>query len=90
MTTKMQSCIDHIKTSTDVDPWAMEMVEQIITEYDKRFDQVLEIIDAKSREYIDWLNNRPHPDYGYHAAYIITVRDRIKKAVMELKSTTEE
>lgn len=45
MTTKMQSCIDHIKTSHDVDPWAMEMVERIFTEYDKRFDQVLEIID---------------------------------------------
>lgn len=44
MTAKMQSCIDHIKTSTDVDPWAMEMVERIFTEYDKRFDKALEII----------------------------------------------
>lgn len=45
MTTKMQLCVDHIKTSLDVDPWAAEMVEQIFTEYDKRFDKVLEIID---------------------------------------------
>lgn len=53
-------------------------------------EKVLEIIDAKSREYIDWLNDRPHPDYGYHAAYINTLRDRIRKAVMELKNGTEE
>ena len=47
MTTKMQSCVDHIKTSLDVDPWAAEMVEKIFTEYDRRFDKVLEIIDTQ-------------------------------------------
>ena len=27
---RIQSCIDHIKTSVDVDPWAMQMVEEIL------------------------------------------------------------
>ena len=45
MTSKMQSCVDHIKTSLDVDPWAMELVEQVFTEYDAWIDKVLEIID---------------------------------------------
>lgn len=47
MTSKMQSCVDHIKTSCDVDPWAMELVEQVFEEYDERFDKVLEIIDKQ-------------------------------------------
>ena len=51
MTTKMQSCVDHIKTSLDVDPWAMEMVEKIFTEYGRRFDKVLEIIDKDKEEH---------------------------------------
>jgi hypothetical protein len=28
----VQSLIDHIKTATDVDPWAKEMVEELIRE----------------------------------------------------------
>ena len=47
MTTRMQSCVDHIKTSLDVDPWAMELVDKIFTEYDRRFDEVLEIVNRK-------------------------------------------
>ena len=61
MTSRMQSCVDHIKTSLDVDPWAAEMVEKIFTEYDRRFDKVLqeetalidrviEIIDEQVRD----------------------------------------
>ena len=46
MTSKMQSCVDHIKTSLDVDSWATELVEHVFTEYDARFDKVLEIIDT--------------------------------------------
>lgn len=28
---KIQSCIDHIKTAVDVDPWAKELCEQIMS-----------------------------------------------------------
>lgn len=52
MTTKMQSCVDHIKTSLDVDPWAMELVEKIFAEYDRRFDKVLEIIDKHGEQLV--------------------------------------
>ena len=45
MTSRMKSCVDHIKTSLDVDQWAMELVEQVFTEYDARFDKMIEIID---------------------------------------------
>ena len=51
MTAKMQLCVDHIKTSLDVDPWAAEMVEKIFAEYDRRFDEVLEIIDKDKEEH---------------------------------------
>lgn len=29
---RLQSCIDHIKTASDVDPWAKELVEKILSE----------------------------------------------------------
>ena len=80
MTTKMQSCIDHIKTSTDVDPWAMEMVKQIFTEYDKRFDKVLEIIAELKNENI----GRDGSD-----EYTSACQD-FRAAVMELKGGEQE
>ena len=29
MNSQMQSCIDHIKSAVDVDPWAVELVEKV-------------------------------------------------------------
>lgn len=86
MTAKMQSCIDHIKTSTDVDPWAAEMVEIIFKEYDRRFDKVLEIIDG----YID---RRKEKIDGYEEreAYYLSIEERAKmNAVLTVRAAIEE
>ena len=32
----IQSLIDHIKTATDVDPWAKEMAEELLKEQEKK------------------------------------------------------
>lgn len=32
----IQSCIDHIKTASDVDPWAAELAEKAIRHYGKK------------------------------------------------------
>ena len=32
----IQSLIDHIKTATDVDPWAKEMAEELLKEQEER------------------------------------------------------
>lgn len=32
----VQSLIDHIKTATDVDPWAKEMVEELLKEQEEK------------------------------------------------------
>lgn len=82
MTTKMQSCIDHIKTAHDVDPWAMEMVEKIFTEYDKRFDQVLEIIEEKK---IPEKYDMDRYDVGWLDAV-----EAVERAVMRLKGGEQE
>ena len=73
MTSKMQSCVDHIKTSCDVDPWAMEMVEEIFTEYGRRFDKVLEIID-KAQAF-----------NGYTNGYAYTTLNYVRRQVEALK-----
>ena len=36
MTDIMQNALNHLKTAVDVDPWAIEEVERVFTEYDKR------------------------------------------------------
>lgn len=69
MTSRMQSCVDHIKTSCDVDPWAAEMVEKIFAEYDRRFDKVLEIIEDVRRD----ANN------GYMFDMVNEIKNRVKK-----------
>ena len=33
----VQSLIDHIKTATDVDPWAKEMVEELLKDQETTF-----------------------------------------------------
>lgn len=33
----IQSLIDHIKTATDVDPWAKEMAEELLKEYEPKY-----------------------------------------------------
>lgn len=50
MTSKMQSCVDHIKTSIDVDPWAAEMVEKVFTDFDERVDYEVAQIDLRLRK----------------------------------------
>lgn len=30
---RIQSCIDHVKSAVDVDPWAKELCESIMTKY---------------------------------------------------------
>ena len=84
MTTKMQSCVDHIKTSCDVDPWAAEMVEKIFLEYDRLFDKVLEIIDdeiASWERIRDELGCRPSGDNA--EAALAMARSRIEEALKE-------
>ena len=84
MTAKMQSCIDHIKTSTDVDPWAMEMVEKIFEEYDRRFDEVLEIIDAEAWSYCDYIIKHKNGNFYMHTA-ASNLSNNIRDAVLALK-----
>ena len=36
MTSRIQSCIDHIKTSVDIDPWAAELAEKALRQYEPR------------------------------------------------------
>lgn len=51
----IQSLIDHIKTATDVDPWAKEMAEELLKE-----------LEAKHGEWIDiWRED--DPDTSSHA-----------------------
>lgn len=40
----VQSLIDHIKTALDVDDWAKEMAERLITEQAKRIEDLEERI----------------------------------------------
>ena len=40
----VRSLIDHIKTATDVDPWAKEMVEELLKEQEPK--QVVGIADS--------------------------------------------
>ena len=44
MTEKMENALNHIKTSVDVDPWAMEEVERVF----KMFDDIRQEIYQKA------------------------------------------
>ena len=39
----VQSLIDHIKTAIDVDPWAKEMVEELLKEQEEEEEEEAEI-----------------------------------------------
>lgn len=54
----IQSCIDYIKTSVDIDPWAMELVEKALRQYEPR---VMTLEEAKYSEIPIWLEWR----YGF-------------------------
>ena len=51
----IQSLIDHIKTSMDVDPWAKEMAEDLLKEQ----QQIVRCKDCK------WWDKKDDSPYGY-------------------------
>ena len=44
---RIQSCIDHINTAVDVDPWAVELIEKVFKECGNAIskDKVFDILD---------------------------------------------
>lgn len=70
MTSRIQSCIDHIKTSVDIDPWAAELAEKALRQYELRvmkLDEVTEnlpVVDAISVEWLKAHKTKYYEDYG--------------------------
>ena len=42
----IQSLIDHIKTATDVDPWAKEMAEELLKEQEAKPPAIMQDIEG--------------------------------------------
>lgn len=55
MTERMENALNHIKTSVDVDPWAMEEVERVF--------KVLDDIKTEIQAYFTVKNNFKHLSY---------------------------
>lgn len=68
----VQSLIDHIKTATDVDPWAKEMAEELLKEREAKSVLSNRVCEAEPFRYVrkgfcpkchqemEWLFNRKH------------------------------
>lgn len=63
----VQSLIDHIKTAIDVDPWAKEMVEELLKE--QEHSETFIVIDNKTGEEADIYNIALHEDWAKHLCY---------------------
>lgn len=63
----IQSLIDHIKTAIDVDPWAKEMVEELLKE--QEHSETFIVIDNKTGEEADIYNIALHEDWAKHLCY---------------------
>lgn len=53
MTERMENALNHIKTSVDVDPWAMEEVERVFKAIDDIKAEIEQIAKEESDE-IKW------------------------------------
>ena len=63
----VQSLIDHIKTAVDVDPWAKEMVEELLKE--QTHGETFTVIDTKTGKEADEYNIALHEDWAKHLCY---------------------
>ena len=50
MTEKMENALNHIKTSVDVDPWAMEEVERVFKVLDDIRQEIIECVPWNTEE----------------------------------------
>ena len=48
MTERMENALNHIKTSVDVDPWAVEVVEKMFEGVDDAITEIIEEINKQS------------------------------------------
>ena len=54
MTSRIQSCIDHIKTSIDIDPWAAELAEKALRQYEPRVMTLDEVKCSSDPVWLEW------------------------------------
>lgn len=53
-TSRIQSCIDHIKTSVDIDPWAAELAEKALRQYEPRVMTLDEVKYSSDPVWLEW------------------------------------
>lgn len=74
MTERMENALNHIKTSVDVDPWAVEEVERVFKTYEQTQDAIPTSVlkDAKA-EIVKEMNSVSDPSvfHGYYRAWEI-------------------
>lgn len=58
----VQSLIDHIKTATDVDPWAKEMAEELLKEQKRKKGSEDSIVRCKDCK---WFEMPRHGERGF-------------------------
>lgn len=54
MTSRIQSCIDHIKTAIDIDPWAAELAEKALRQYEPRVMTLDEVKYSSDPVWLEW------------------------------------
>ena len=71
MTSRIQSCIDHIKTSVDIDPWAAELAEKALRQYEPRVMTLDEVKYSSDPVWLEWRNGYIKPAF-LHSDQITT------------------
>ena len=73
MTEKMENTLNHIKTSVDVDPWAVKEVERVFKVFEDIRQEIEHVIDNTydSTDYDTSLYNGAYKDGLYEALDII-------------------
>ena len=96
MTERMENALRHIKTSVDVDPWAVEEVERVFKAYEQTQPQdgdgavslnaVLDTIHKTIFEQMDTTND---VEITYEETLLLTVNKEICNRIKQLPSVTQ-
>ena len=60
MTERMENALNHIKTSVDVDPWAVEEVERVFKGIDDAIAEIEQIVKEEKSEDSSWACGLKH------------------------------